>query len=149
MVCKVRINCYTIFIWLYMNPVGNILYKSVTLFKYKYIRCYLCSCICLKCSIRKSHSTKQLCSFGKVFTDRFVLFIHSTFRGNKGNHASRSYFIQGFRKEIVMDQEIMLIELLVGNLILSEWYISYSNIKKVVRILCFLETLNLYFSIRV
>ena len=52
---------------------------------------------------------------------------------DKGDNAVRLYLIQRFHKEIVVDQQIVLVVPLVMQFIVPKWDITYGEVKGVVR----------------
>ena len=97
------------------------------------IRRDLCTRIGLERIIRQTDRAEQVCFLCKQAADMLVLLIQCAFGRDKGNDAVRLHFIQCFREEIVVDQQIVLVVPLVMQLIVPKGDIADSEIKGVVR----------------
>ena len=134
MLCKVGIDCYAIVCDTKMYPVRLYINLSLPFLQKQDIRCHFCSCIILKCSIRKSDRSHKLCSLSQILSDSRIAFIQCSLCGNHCNHTARSYLIECLCKKIIVNTEVVLIVLWIKYLIISKRHISYNNIKEVIRI---------------
>ena len=123
-----------------MHPVRLNIHNPVTLLEKQNIRSDFRSGILLKCGIRQSDCSQKLRPLCQIFSDFRTFLIHRSLACDKGNHATGTDFIQCLCKEIIMDQEVILIILLICHLILSEWHITHCHIKKVIRIVCLFKS---------
>lgn len=94
------------------------------------ICCHFGSCIIFKCSIRKSYCSHKLCPFSQILSDSRICLIKCSLCGDYCNHASRSYLVKCFCKEIIVDTEVILVVLRIKYLIIPKWHISDNHIKK-------------------
>ena len=97
------------------------------------IRRDLCTCIGLERIIGQADRAEQVCFLRKQTAYMLVLLIQCAFGRDKGNDAVRLYFIQCFHKEIVVDQQIILVVPLVMQFIVPKWDVADSEVKGVVR----------------
>ena len=136
MAYKIAVICIAVFICCKVNPfVIRLNYRSFSFLQEYNIRGYLCSGICLKCSVRQPYGSKQLCSLRYVSSYRWGLLIQCAFWGYKGYKASRSYLIQCFGKKIVVYLKTVFVVSSVKQRIAAKRYIAYGCIEAVVRIL--------------
>ena len=82
--------------------------------------------------VREPHGSQQLGPLRKVAPHRGIPLVHRPLAGEKGNQAARSHFIQRLGKEIVMDEEFILIVSFVRKLIFSERDVADGEVEKVV-----------------
>ena len=97
------------------------------------VRYDLCSGVALKGVVRQTDSTKQVGSLSNILSDSGVFLIHRAFACDQCHYAARSEFVEGFSKEIVVDQEVVLVVPLVCYLEISKRNIADDTIEKAVR----------------
>ena len=84
---------------------------------------------------RKWHTKKRhICNFRTNLSYGRICLIKRSLCGDYCNHASRSYLVKCFCKEIIVDTEVILVVLRIKNLIITKWHISNNHIKEVIRI---------------
>ena len=103
MIYKITVHGMSFFCAVQMHPIRNNVNGMITLLKKNNIRNHLRPRILLKCVIRQSDSPKKFCSLCQIFTGICVFGIHGIAAGYKSNYTSRSYLIQRFGKEIIVD----------------------------------------------
>ena len=91
--------------------------------------------------IGQADSSQQIRSLGNVLSDGGILLVHGALAGDECHHATRAHLIQGTGKEIVVDQEIVLVVLFVQNLERPKGHVANGHIKEAVRQVCFLKAL--------
>ena len=134
MLCKIRVDCNTVFSHTKVYPVRLNINLSLPLLQKQDICCHFSSCIILKCSIWKSDCTHKLCSLCQILSYGRICFIKRSLCGNYSNHASRSYLIKCFCQKIIVDTEVILVVLWIKYLVITKWHISDNHIKEVIRI---------------
>ena len=134
MLCKIRVDCNAILSYTKVYPVRFNINLSLPLLQKQDICCHFGSCIIFKCSIRKSYCSHKLCPFSQILSDSRICLIKCSLCGDYCNHASRSYLVKCFCKEIIVNTEVILVVLRIKYLIISKWHISDNHIKEVIRI---------------
>ena len=131
-----------------MNPVfidGN---GMIPLLKENDIRNHFRTRVRPESVVRQPDRAEEISSFSKVFPHFRGLFIHCITGGHESDHAARTYLVNSFRKEIVVDAEPELIVRLVVYLIIAEWDVAYREIEEVFAV-CGLKPGNGYIRLRV
>ena len=70
---------------------------------------------------------------GEIAADSRVFFVHRAFGRDERDNAARSYLVQGFPKEIIVDQPMVLVIPPVHHLEISKGDVADGHIKKAVR----------------
>ena len=68
-----------------------------------------CTCGVLEGVVGKSNGSQKFSSLGNVFADSRILLVHCSLGSDEGDDAAGSDLIQGAGKEIIVDEEIMLV----------------------------------------
>ncbi len=92
--------------------------------------------------IRQPHSAQKHGSFRNVPAHTGIPFVHGSLAGDKSNQAARPHFVQGFCKEIVVDQELVLVIFPVGQLILPKRDVANCQIKEIIGEIDFFKTID-------
>ena len=79
---------------------------------------------------------------GNILAHGGAFLIHRALGGHESDDAARAHLVQRFGKEIVVDQEIVLVIAFIRQLEIAEGNIADCDIKKAVRQLRFLEALD-------
>ena len=114
-----------------MHPVRFNVNGTVPLLQENDIRCYFCTGIRAESVIRQTDRSKEIRMLCNVFPYFRRLFIHGALGGDKGYHTTRAYLIQCLCKEVIVNQETILIELPVLKLIASERHIADGKIEEI------------------
>ena len=69
---------------------------------------------------------------GEVFPHSGIFLVHGALGGNEGHNAAGTNLVQGSGEEVVVDQEIVLVILFVGDFELTEGNITDSCIEEAV-----------------
>ena len=139
---KIRVHLNSVLIGIKMNPIRLYVYKSVTLLQNKNIRNDLRSRIALKDIVRKPDCSKKLSSLCNILSHRRIFLIHCAFAGHKSHHTTGAKLIQRLRKEIVVNQEFMLIISFIRYFKISKRNIADYSVKEAVRQIHFLKSLR-------
>ena len=133
----------TLVVLAYIAPIGHFHSHFLTLLQEYYIGCYLCSCVRFESVVRQTDSADKVSSFRKVLTDLRILLVKRSLCCDESYNAVRSYLVQRFCKEIVVNVEILLIVTLVEYSIRAKRNVADSCVKVVVGESSFLIALNL------
>ena len=93
----------------------------------------LCTGSGLERIIGQSDGTEKVSPLGNILSHRGIFLVHGALAGNECHHATGAHLVQGTGKEIVMDQEIVLVVLLVQNLERPKGHVANGHIKEAVR----------------
>ena len=97
--------------------------------------------ISLKGVVRQTDSAKQVSSLSNILADSGVFLVHCAFARNERHYAARTELVQGFCKEIIVDEEFMLVVPLVRDFEIPERHITHNRIKEAVGEVGFLKAL--------
>ena len=86
----------------------------------------------LKGIIRQANGTQQVCPLCDILSHCGILLVHGAFGSDKCHDTTGTNLVQGSGKEVVVDQEIVLVILLVGDFELTERNIADGGIKEAV-----------------
>ena len=87
-------------------------------------------------------SAKQISPLSDILSHYWAFLIQRALGGHESNDAARSHLVQSFGKEVVVDQEVVLVIALVRQLEIAEGDVADGHIKKAVRQLRSLEALD-------
>ena len=141
MLYKVAVHRNAVLVCAEMHPVRLNIYNAVTLLQDENIRNDFRSGVALKGVIRQTDSAEQVGSLCDILSDCGIFLVHRPFARNKCHNAARSKFIKGLCKEVVVDQELVLVISLVGNFEIPERHIAHNGVKEAVGEICFLKAL--------
>ena len=141
MLNKVAVHQDTVFIRAELYPIRLYIHNAVTLLQNQNIRNDLRSGVTLKGVVRQTDSTKQVGSLCNILTNCGIFLVHRSFARDERHNTARSEFIKGLCKEVVVDQELVLVVSLVRNFEIPERHIAHNGIKEAVREICFLKAL--------
>ena len=85
---------------------------------------------------------QQIGPLSDIFPHYRAFLVHRALGGHKSDYAAWSHLIQGFGKEVVVDQEVVLVVTLVRQLEIAKGDVADGHIKKAVRQLRSLEALD-------
>ena len=83
--------------------------------------------------IGQADGTQQVGPLSDVFAHRRVFLVQGAFAGDKGHDTTGAYFVQGLAKEVVVDQEVMLVIAPVGHLEVAKGDVADGHIEEAVR----------------
>ncbi|MPN60629.1 hypothetical protein SDC9_208358 [bioreactor metagenome] len=109
MLDKIAVHWDFVFILGKMHPVCFDVYHAVTFLEENDVAGDFRTGCVFERVIRKSYRTQQISTLGNILSDSRIFFVERSFGGNKSNDATRSNLVQSADKEIIMDQEIMLV----------------------------------------
>ena len=82
--------------------------------------------------VGQTDGSQQIGPLGDVFAYCRVFFVHGAFAGDKGHNTAGAHLVQSFAKEVVVDQEIVLVVAPVGHLEIAEGDIADGHVKETV-----------------
>ena len=132
MLYKVAVHRNAVLVCAEMHPVRLNIYNAVTLLQDENIRNDFRSGVALKGVIRQTDSAEQVGSLCDILSDCGIFLVHRSFARNKCHNAARSKFIKGLCKEVVVDQELVLVISLVGNFEIPKRHITHNGVKEAV-----------------
>ena len=138
---KVGIHFQPLFIGVQMHPVRLQVSHTAALLQEQNVGSDFCTGSGLERIIGQSDGTEKVRPLGNVLSHRGIFLVHGALAGNEGHHAAGTHLVQGTGKEIVMDQEIVLVVLLVQNLERPKGHVTNGHIKETVRQIGFLKAL--------
>ena len=141
MIDKVTVHRYAVLVCAKMHPIRLNIYQTVTLLQDKNIRNNFRSGITLKGVVRQTNCTEQVSSLCDILTDCGVFLIHCAFARYECHNAARSQFVEGLCKEVVVDQELVLVVPLIRDFEISKRHVADNRIKETVREICFFKAL--------
>ena len=139
---KILIHGQTIYINAKVDPFRQLIDHAITFLQNENICGDFCSRCILERIIGQSDCSEQLRSLCQIFAYRRIFLIHRAFTSDERDNTAGPHLIHGAGKEIVMDQEVILVVSLVHNLKRAKRYITNGGIKKAVRQICFLKPAN-------
>ena len=141
MLYKVAVHRNAVLVCAEMHPIRLNIYNAVTLLQNENIRNDFRSGITLEGVIRQTDSAEQVGSLCDILADCGIFLVHCSFARNECHNAARSEFIKGLCKEVVVDQELVLVVSLVGNFEIPERHIAHNGVKEAVGEICFFKAL--------
>ena len=114
-----------------MHPFRFDLDGSIPLLQEEDVAGDLRAGVCPESVVGQADRAKQLCPLGYVLSDLRGLLVHGALGGDEGDDAARPDLVKRFGKEVIVDQEIVAVELPVGELIAAEGHIAHSHIEEV------------------
>ena len=141
MLNKIAVHQDAVFIRAELYPIRLYIHNAVTLLQNKNVRNDFRPGISLKGVVRQTDSTKQVGSLSNILADSGIFLVHCAFARDERHNTARSEFIKGLCKEVVVDQELVLVVTLVRNLEIPEGYIPHNGIKEAVGEVGFLKAL--------
>ena len=139
---KVLVHSDAVLIDTEVYPILLSLYDSVSFLEKNNIRHNLVRSCAIKGIVGQTDSTEEVGSLRDILSDRRVLFIKSTRTGNECNDTTGANLIQGFRKEIVVNKEVVLVVLLIKELEIIERYITDCHVKEAIGKMSFLISVD-------
>ena len=139
---KVLVHLDSVFIGSKVYPILVSLDNSISLLEEDNIRHDLVRACSVKGIVGQTDSTEEVGSLRDILSDRRVLFVKSTRACDESDHTTGANLIQGFRKEIVVNEEVVLVVLLVKELEIVERNVAHSHIKEAVREMSFLISVD-------
>ena len=128
---EITVDRETVLIFAEVYPFRFNVDGTVTLLQKDDVRDYFRTGVLFESVVGQTDRTQQLCPLCDIFPHIRGLLIHGVPGGYIGDHAARSYLIEGFGKEIVMDGKAQLVVCLIVHLVLTEGYVADSKVKKV------------------
>ena len=139
---KVLVHSDAILIDTEVYPIFVSLNDSVSLLEEDNIRDYhLCPCS-VKGIVGQADSTEEVGSLRDILSDRWILFIKSTAACDERDHTTGANLIQGFRKEIVVNEEVVLVVFLVKQLEIIERHVTDCHVKETIGKMRFLISVD-------
>ena len=130
---KVGVHFQPLFIGFQMYPVRLQVRHTAALLQEQNVGSDLRTGSGLERIIGQSDGTEKVRPLGNVLSHRRIFLVHGALAGNEGHHAAGAYLIQGTGKEIVMDQEIVLVVLLIRHFEGPKGHVANGHIKEAVR----------------
>ena len=116
-----------------LYPIRKLLRGRVPLLQEQDVGRDLCVGGFGKSAAGQSHRTQQVGPLSQIFPHRRILFVHGALGGNKRHDAPGSYLVQRFGKEIIVDQEGVLLIARVRQAIVAKGDIANGQVYGVVR----------------
>ena len=142
MVDKVLVHLDSVFIGSKVYPIFVSLDDSITLLEEDNVRNYLVCPCSVKRIVRQTDSAEEVGSLRDILSDRRVLFIKSTRACDESDHTTGANLIEGFRKEIVVNEEVVLVVLLVKELEIIERHVTDCHVKEAIGEMSFLISVD-------
>ena len=139
---KILIHGQTIYINAKVDPFRQLIDHAITFLQNENICGDFCSRCILERIIGQSDCSEQLRSLCQIFAYRRIFLIHRAFTGDERDNTAGPHLIHSAGKEIVVDQEVILVIPLVHNLKRAKRHITNGGIKKAVRQICFFKPTN-------
>ena len=128
---EIAVDRETVLIFTKVYPFRFYVDRTVALLQKDDVRDYFRTGVLFESVVGQTDRTQQFCPLCDILPHIRGLLIHCVPGGHKSDHAARSYLIEGFGEEIVMDGKARLVVCLIVHLILTERYVADSKIKKV------------------
>ena len=138
---KVGVHFQSLFIGVQMHPVRLQVGHTATLLQEQNVGSDRCTRSGLERIIGQSNGTEKVRPLGNVLSHRGIFLVHGALACNEGHHAAGAHLVQGTGKEIIVDQEIVLVVLLVQNLERPKGHVANGHIKEAVRQIGFFKSL--------
>ena len=139
---KVAVHGNAVGIPVQMNPIRLNVQKSVSFLKENDIRRHFRSGSTLEGVIRQTDSADKVSPLGDILSHGGIFLIQGSFRCDERYDAARSNLIQSAGKEIIMDEEIMLVIAFIRHLELPKRDIANGSIEEAVRKIGLFKTLH-------
>ena len=139
---KVLVHLDSVFIGSKVYPILVSLDNSISLLEEDNIRHDLVRACSVKGIVGQTDSTEEVGSLRDILSDRRVLFVKSTRACDESDHTTGANLIQGFRKEIVVNEEVVLVVLLVKELEIIERHVTDCHIKEAIGEMSFLISVD-------
>ena len=133
MVDEILVHFQTVFIDIQMEPVRFHIHHAIPLLEEDDIGSHFRAGCAFEGIIGQTDGTQQISPLCNVFPHSGILLVQSTLGSNESNDAAGTNLVQCPGKEVVMDQEVMLVVLLVRDLELTERNIADGSVKEAVR----------------
>ena len=130
---EILVHLEAAFIDTKMHPVGFNIYERISLLQEQNIGRDLRAGSALEGVIGQADGTQQVGPLSDVFAHRRVFLVQGAFAGDKGHDTTGAYFVQGLAKEVVVDQEVMLVIAPVGHLEVAKGDVADGHIEEAVR----------------
>ena len=126
-----------------MHPIGFCFHGTVTLLQEQNIRNNARTGIGKERIVRQTNRTEKVGTLCDVLADSRVLFVHRSRRSDERDDTAGTHLVQGLCKEIVVDQEPVLVVTLIRYTVIAEGNIANSNIEETVgKRGCFISLYN-------
>ena len=144
MTCKILIDFIPLGTLSQLCPLGVGNARCFTLLQKQNIRDHIRAGVPSKGIVRKPDRAQKVCPFRKILSCRRVLLIHRTRRCNHRHYTAGTHLVNGFGKKIIVYLEMVLVILLIRNAVIAEGNIADHDIKEVIGVCRFLESVNGY-----
>ena len=138
MIDKILIHGNAVLICGKVNPIGFSFDDTIALLQKDNVRYYARTCIILKGIVGQTDRTDKIGTLREILSDGWTRFIKCTAACDERYDTAGTHLIQCFRKEKVMDQEVVLIVLPIHNLELTERHVTDCHVEEAIGKLCFL-----------
>ena len=114
-----------------MHPIRLYVDWAFPFLQKKNIRRYARSGIRRKCRIRQTDGSEQFSSLRDISAHVGRCLVHCALGCDISNNTARTNLLQRFSEKIIMNQKIILVKLLVGNLVTTEGNIAYCQVEEI------------------
>ena len=139
---KVLIHLQPVGIHAQMDPIGLVDGEGIPLLEEENVGSDVGAGCILECVVGQADRPQKVSPLRHILAERGVVLVQRTLTGDKGDDTSGPHLVQGLGKEVVVNEEIVLIIPLVHELEVAEGNITDGNIKKAVREVCVFKPLN-------
>ena len=130
---KIPVHRDTVFVRAEVYPIRLLRGHGVPLLEEQDVRHRFCPRISPEGILRQADGTDEVCPLCEIAADGGILLIHCPLAREHGNDSAGAHLVERLGKEIIMDEEIVLVILGVKHLELSERDISDCDIEEAVR----------------
>ncbi len=138
---KVRVHPEPVFIGVKMNPIWLNIHESVTLLQDENVRYHLRTGVALEGIVGQADSAQQVSPLCDILPHGAVCLIHRSFARHQRHDTAWAELVEGLRKEVVVDQEVVLVVLFVGDAEVAKGNIAHNGVKEAVGDIRFLKGL--------
>ena len=129
---EILVHLVSVSVGVQMHPRRLNVHHAVPLLQEDNVGGYFRAGSTLKGVVGQANSTQQVCPLCDVLSHGRILLVHGALGSDKGHDTTGTNLVQGSGKEVVVDQEIVLVILLVWDFELTERNITDSRIKEAV-----------------
>ena len=129
---EILVHLVTVGVGVQMDPCRLNVHHAVPLLKEDDVGSNFRAGSTLKGVVGQANGTQQVCPLRDILSHGGIFLVHGALGSDKCNDTARTNLVQGSGKEVVVDQEIVLVILLVRDFELTERNITDSRIKEAV-----------------